>query len=78
MNNIVGTGLDTKSAADTLSRVNLGNLLFGIDGDCVSRTNLHTVAVAEAGEGAESVSRIDHIRADTGGNSLVIVFSFIG
>ena len=76
--NTVRTFLDAKTASDALSGIDLGDILFGIDADGISRADLYTVAVAEAGEGAEAVTGIIHISGNTGGYTLVVIFSFFG
>ena len=78
MDNVIRTSLGTKSAANALSGVNLGNSLFGIDADCISGANLHTVAVAKAGEGTVTVTRIGHICRGTGLDTVVDVLSLGG
>ena len=75
VNDMVGTSLCTKAAANALSGVNLRNTLLGIDADCITGTNLHTVAVAKASEGTVAVAGEAHIRADAGLNSVVNVLS---
>ena len=77
VNNAVGAGLGTKSAANTLAGINLCNTLLG-NADSVSRTYLYTVAVAKAGKGAEAVARIAHICRFTGPGTLVNILSFLG
>ena len=55
-NNVIWAGFCTKSAADTLLRVDFGNTALG-NGDGIARTYVNAVAVAEAGEAAVSVTR---------------------
>lgn len=75
MNYAVGAFLYAKTTADTLSRIDLGNIFLGIYADRVSRTNLHTIAVAKAGEGTVSVAREEEISALAGRRTRVNVFS---
>ena len=66
MNYAVGTFLSAKTAADALLGINLGDMLLRIDADSISRTNLHTVAVAKTSKGTISVTCEEKIRAGTG------------
>ena len=75
VNNVVGTSLCAKAAAYALSGINLGYSLLGIDAYCISRADLHTVAVAEAGKGTVTVTRIGHIRRYAGFDTVVNVLS---
>ena len=74
----VGAFLDTKTAADTFSRVDLRDAFRGIDAYGISRAHLYTVAVAEAGKCAIAVARIGHICRKTGLGTVVDVFSLRG
>ena len=78
VDNAVGTLLNAKTAAYALSGVNFGNLLFVINANRISRANLQAIAIAKASEGAESVTRIIHISATAGRNTLVLVFFLVG
>lgn len=66
-----------KSAADALSRVNLGNAALG-DAYSISRAYLGAIAVSEAGILTVSVARIAHIRRLTGLRADVFVLLFLG
>ena len=66
MNYAVGTFLSAKTAADALLGINLGDMLLRIDADSISRTNLHTVAVAKTSKGTISVTGEEKICAGTG------------
>ena len=71
MDNAVGALSGTNSAADTLSGIDLGNAL--LYGDSVLGTDAHTVAVAEAGEGAGAVSLIGEVCGTAGALTAIVV-----
>lgn len=78
VNNVVGTSLLTKSATNTLLRINLCDTLFAVNADSISGTNCHTVAIAKAGEGTVAVTRIIKISSNAGLYTVVYVLSLLG
>ena len=78
VNDVVGTSLCAKSAADALAGVDFRNSLLGIDANSIAGANLHTIAVAKTSEGAIAVARVGHICRGTGLNSVVNVLALGG
>ena len=73
VNNTVGTLSYTDSAADTLTGIDLSNIV--LDKDSVLRAYLCTVAVTEAGKRAEFISTVRHIRGAAALESAEVVSS---
>ena len=73
----VGTGALTEAAADTFLGVYICDTALG-NRDSITGADLGTVAVAEAGKGAESVTCKGHICRLTGLWTRVDIFSFLG
>ena len=78
VDDVVGTGLCTKAATDTLLGIDLCNASVVVNGDSIAGTNLDTVAVAKAGKGTVTVTGIVHIRSNTGLNTVVNILSLLG
>ena len=78
MNYSVGTLLCAKTASYTLPRIDLRNILLGINADSISWTNVHTIAVAKARESTFTVAGIEEIRAGASHRSGVNVLSLFG
>lgn len=78
MYNTVGTGLYAQTAADTTAGVDLGDELLLVDADGISRTDLHTVTIAKASEGAISVAGVAHICRHAGLGTYVLILSLGG
>ena len=74
----VGTFLNTQTAAYALGRIYIRYASLGIDGDSISRTYTHTVAVAEAGEGAVAVTRVIDICRRAALRSIVDILTLRG
>ena len=71
MDNAVGALSGTNSAADALSGIDLGNAV--LDGDSVLGADAHTVAVAEAGEGAGTVALIGEVCGTAGALTAIVI-----
>ncbi len=78
VDNVVGTGLGTEAAADTLLGIDLSDALLWIDGNGISGTNCHTVTVAKAGIGAKTVARIIEVCRHAGLDAVVSELSVLG
>ncbi len=77
MNYAVGAGFYAKTATDTAARVDSCDIFFFINADCITGANIYTVAVAEAGKGAESVTCEIHICRSTGFRAVVLILTRI-
>ena len=73
MDNAVGAGLYTQTTADTATGIYTSNATLLVDADSISGAYLYTVAVAEAGEGTHTVTRIGEVSVTAGGDTLVVV-----
>ena len=74
VNDAVGTLSYADTTADTLLGIDSGNAVLNLDS--VLRTYCNTVAVAEAGVGAESVAAVGHIGGAATLLALIVVLSF--
>ena len=78
MNNAVRTGLSAKTAAYALSRINVCDAVFGIDGNSILGANRDTVAISETSVGTYGIARVRKLCSLTGLNSIVNVLSVLG